>query len=57
MVVEWLGNVQRFRGGLAFKAHILVYRSTLGVRVTKKKKKIPTAISTGHSVEKNTSGC
>ena len=30
--------VQRFRGGLAFKAHRLVYHSTLGSRVVKKKK-------------------
>jgi len=29
----------RFRGGLVFKAHRLLYHSTLGVRVTKKKKK------------------
>ena len=33
------GNVQRFRGGLIFKAHRLVYHSTLGLRVIKKKKK------------------
>ena len=31
-------NVQRFRGGLVFKAHRLVYHSTLGLRVIKKKK-------------------
>jgi len=30
---------QRFRGGLVFKAHRLVYNSTLGLRVIKKKKK------------------
>jgi len=30
--------VKRFRGGLVFKAHRLVYRSTLGLRVIKKKK-------------------
>ena len=29
----------RFRGGLAFKAHRLLYHSTLGLRVIKKKKK------------------
>jgi len=29
-----------FRGGLAFKAHRLLYHSTLGLRVIKKKKKI-----------------
>jgi len=27
----------QFRGGLVFKAHRLVYHSTLGLRVTKKK--------------------
>jgi len=32
--------VQRFRGGLVFKAHRLVYHSTLGLRVLKKKKKV-----------------
>ena len=32
-------NVERFRGGLVFKAHRLSYHSTLGSRVTKKKKK------------------
>ena len=31
--------MKRFRGGLAFKAHRLVYRSTLGWRVMKKKKR------------------
>jgi len=30
--------MQRFRGGLVFKAHRLVYHSTLGLRVIKKKK-------------------
>ena len=29
-------NVQRFRGGLVFKAHRLLYHSTLGLRVVKK---------------------
>ena len=33
-------RVQRFRGGLVFKAHRLVYHSTLGLRVIKKKKKV-----------------
>jgi len=33
--------VKRFRGGLVFKAHRLLYHSTIGVRVTKKKKKFP----------------
>jgi len=31
--------VQRFRGGLVFKARRLLYHSTLGWRVIKKKKK------------------
>jgi len=31
-------NVQRLRGGLVFKAHRLVYYSTLGLRVMKKKR-------------------
>jgi len=31
--------VQRFREGLVFKAHRLVYHSTLGLRVIQKKKK------------------
>ena len=32
-------NVNRFRGGLVFKAHRLVYYSTLGLRVIKEKKR------------------
>ena len=32
-------NVKRFRGGLVCKAHRLLYHSTLGLRVIKKKKK------------------
>ena len=32
-------NVERLRGGLVFKAHRLVYHSTLGSRVMMKKKK------------------
>ena len=31
--------MNRFRGGLVFKAHRLVYHSSLGLRVIKKKKK------------------
>ena len=31
-------NVKQFRGGLVLKAHRLVYRSTLGLRVIKKKR-------------------
>ena len=34
-----VGNVERFRGGLVFKAHRLFYLSTLGSRVIKKEKK------------------
>ena len=30
-------NAKRFRGGLVFKAHRLLYRSALGLRVIKKK--------------------
>ena len=33
------GNMQRSRGGLAFKAHRLLYDSALGLRVIKKKRK------------------
>ena len=32
-------NVQRFRGGLVFKAQRPLYHSTLGLRVIKKKQK------------------
>ena len=32
-------NVRRFREGLIFKAHRLLYHSTLGSRLIKKKKK------------------
>jgi hypothetical protein len=31
--------VKWFRRGLVFKAHILLYRSTLGLRVIKKKRR------------------
>jgi len=34
-------NVQRFRGGLVFKAHRRLYHSTLGLRVIKKKNVMP----------------
>ena len=34
-------NVERFRGGLVFEAHRLLYHSTLGSRVIKEKKKNP----------------
>jgi len=32
-------HVKRFRGGLVFKPHRLLYHSTLGLRVIKKKNK------------------
>ena len=32
--------MQRFRGGLVFKAHRLLYHSTLGLRVIKKKREL-----------------
>ena len=38
-MVWGLRNVQQFRGGLVFKAHRLLYHSTLGLRAIKKKKK------------------
>ena len=38
-LVERCRNVQRFRSGLVFKAHRIVYHSTLGLRVIRKKKK------------------
>jgi hypothetical protein len=34
-------SVERFRGGLVFKAPILLHRSTLGARVIKKRTKRP----------------
>ena len=33
-------SLERFRGELVFKAHILLYDSTLGLRVIKKKKMV-----------------
>jgi len=50
--------MQRFRGGLVFKAHRLLYHSTLGLRVIKKKKKVPPqAFSQVIYHEGSTSGC
>ena len=37
-------KVQRFRGGLVFKAHRLLHHSTLGLKVMKKKKKVRPSI-------------
>ena len=36
-------NVKRFRGGLVFKAHRLVYHSTLGLPVIKKRRRTDAA--------------
>ena len=36
--------MNRFRAGLVFKAHELVYHSTLGLRVIKKKKRSVTVV-------------
>jgi len=33
--------MEKFRGGLVFEAHRLVYHSTLGLRVIKKKRRPP----------------
>jgi len=42
-----VNNVQRFRGGLVFKAHRRLYHSTLGLTVMKKKKKTVSVALTG----------
>jgi hypothetical protein len=34
-------NMKQFRDGLAFKAHRLLYYSTLGLRVSKKERRVP----------------
>ena len=39
--------MKRFRGGLVFRAHRLVYHSTLGWRIIKKKR----GCGTDHNVE------
>ena len=51
--------MKRFRGGLVFKAHRLLYHSTLGLRVIKKKKKrFMVGVSGSEFVEKHlTSEC
>ena len=36
--------MQRFRGGLVFKAHRLLYHSTLGLRVIKKEEEGPRTV-------------
>ena len=44
-------SVSGFRGGLVSKAHRLVYHSTLGWRVIKKKKKYMSAMFAGYTIE------
>ena len=39
-----IDSAKRFRGGLVFKAHRLVYHSTIGSSVIKKKKNIDSSI-------------
>ena len=46
-------NVKRFRGGLVPKAHRLLYHSTLGLRVIKKKKRRETHHLAWRSAQKN----
>ena len=38
-------NVQRFRGGLTFKAHRLLYCSTVGLRVKKEEEEDSTVLA------------
>ena len=45
-------NVKRFQAGLVSKAHSLLYHSTLGSRVIKKKKKIRVGENQSRAVEK-----
>jgi len=45
--------VKRFRGGLVFKAHRLVYHSTLGSRVIKKKKDLGWRVTKNSRLESN----
>ena len=39
--------MKRFRGGLVFKAHRLLYHSTLGLSVIKKKKTVGPVVIVG----------
>ena len=41
--------MKRFQGGLVFQAHRLLYHSTLGLRVMKKKKKFTCCLGSGVS--------
>ena len=47
-------NVKRFRGGLVFQAHRLVYPSILGSRVIKKKRRWSTLASSMSSLNMST---
>ena len=44
-------NLKQFRGGLVFKAHIVLYHPTLGSRVIKKKKKFGIRDSGSYSAD------
>ena len=44
-------NVKRFRGGLVFKAHRLLYHSTLGLRIIKKRRRGCTSRAGGEDGE------
>ena len=48
-------NVKRFRGGLVFKAHRLLYHSTLGLRVIRKRRSLP-AVEPGGNTLKGVEG-
>ena len=49
-MVLGLEDVQRFRGGLVFKAYRLLYHATPGLRVIKKKKYNQPLYRTGFGV-------
>jgi len=64
-VINWLVDyadlrtVQRFRGGLVFKAHRLLYHSSIGLRVIKKEddKKGSALDEPGLAVDRGQDGC
>ena len=50
--------MKRFRGGLVFKAHRLLYHSTLGLRVIKRRcGGAPAAISVGATIASGAGAC
>jgi len=49
-------NVQRFRGGLVFKAHRRLYHSTLGLRVIQKTEKVQASRLPGFRVPRSSVG-